>query len=381
VWGGGGPGLKAWGISIQEGEVGPLPAAAQAAFVRGTEHGGPCEGNAVLAQARGNLPVASADAGAVAPGQGRGETLEGGWDKVTVLVPTVDRYPYLKTLMGQLARQTVRPHEVIVVDQTERERRQQDWQEEAAGLPLRVIEMDEAGQCSSRNAGLKASTGDWVLFLDDDDEVGPDLIERFIKSARDTGAEVVCGVAEEAGGGRLPAWFELRRMSDVFPTNAGMVRREAFYRSGLFDLAYNRGARADGDLGTRLYRCGARAVLDPTLRVFHHHAPRGGLRMHKARVATYAASRRSLWVRQLPEVTELYLRMRFYTPRQVRESLVMSVLGTFAVRGAWWKRAAKAAIGIAVLPATLLELRKRLKAAREMLERYPKIERLDGDAR
>ena len=341
-------------------------------------------------------------------GEGRGETLEGCGDsplrpqesdgagcggsvggrsgqspmggRVTVLVPTVDRYPYLKTLMGQLARQTVRLHEVIVVDQTERERRQRDWQEAAAGLPLRVIEMDEAGQCSSRNAGLKASTGDWVLFLDDDDEVAPDLIERFLRSARETGAEVICGVADEAGGGELPQWFQFRRVSDVFPTNAGMVRRDVFLRSGLFDLAYNRGARADGDLGTRMYKRGARMVLDPSLRVLHHHAPRGGLRRHKARVATYAASRKSLWVRQLPEATELYLKMRFYTPRQVRESLVMSVLGTFAVRGPWCKRAAKAAIGLLALPGTLRELRKRLQAARAMLERYPQIERLGGES-
>ncbi|GIU78033.1 MAG: hypothetical protein KatS3mg005_1271 [Bryobacteraceae bacterium] len=308
--------------------------------------------------------------------QGRGGIAAGGGEKVTVLVPTVDRYPYLKTLMGQLARQTVRPHEVIVVDQTERERRHRDWQEAAAGLPLRVIEMDEAGQCSSRNAGLQASTGDWVLFLDDDDEVALDLIERFLKSARETGAEVVCGVADEAGGGELPAWFQFRRVSDVFPTNAGMVRRDVFVRSGLFDLAYNRGARADGDLGTRMFRSGAKAVLDPSLRVFHHHAPRGGLRRHKARVATYAASRQSLWVRQLPEATELYLKMRFYSPRQVRESLVMSVLGTFSVRGPWWKRLAKAGIGLAVLPWTIRELRKQLAKAREMLEKYPKIEGL-----
>jgi len=126
-----------------------------------------------------------------------------------------------------------------------------------------------------------------------------------------------------------------------------------------------------------MYRAGAVMLLDPGLRVLHHHAPRGGLRRHRARVATYAASRRSLWVRQLPEVTELYLKLRFSTPRQVRESLWQSALGTFSVRGPWWKRAAKAAIGAALLPLTLRELRKRLAAARAMLEQYPRIERLD----
>jgi glycosyltransferase involved in cell wall biosynthesis len=295
---------------------------------------------------------------------------------VTVLIPTVDRYPYLRTVLRQLAAQTVPPVEVVVVDQTDGRRRERDWHS-ADGLRLRVIEQEKAGQCTSRNAGLRASRGEWILFLDDDDEVEPDLVERFLRVAAETEADVVCGVAEEAGAGALPEWFRLRRMSDVFPTNAGMVRREALVRSGLFDLAYNRGARADGDLGMRLYRSGALMVLDPELRVLHHHALQGGLRKHKARKATYAASRASLWVRHLPERTELYLRRRYFSERQCREALWMSVLGTLAGRGCAWRRALKAAVGAAQLPHTLWVVRKRDEEALRMMGRFPQIERLE----
>ena len=301
--------------------------------------------------------------------EGGGTRAEG---RVSVLVPTVDRDPYLRTLLRQLAGQTAPPHEVIVVDQTARERRQRDWHA-TEGLRLKVIEQDVAGQCSSRNAGLLASEGEWILFLDDDDEIAPDLVERFLEAAGRGGAEVVCGVAEEVGAGQLPEWFRLRRMSDVFPTNAGMVRREVLERSGLFDLAYERGARADGDLGMRLYLSGAQMVLEPELRVLHHHAPQGGLRKHKARKVTYAASRASLWRRHLPEVTELYLRRRYFTARQCREALWISVLGTFAARGGWWRRLAKAAVGLAMLPHTVWEVARRDRVARRMIERGPQI--------
>ena len=42
---------------------------------------------------------------------------------VTVLIPTLDRYEYLRTILSQLRAQTVRPLEVIVVDQTPAARR------------------------------------------------------------------------------------------------------------------------------------------------------------------------------------------------------------------------------------------------------------------
>src|SRR5690606_14363709 len=81
--------------------------------------------------------------------------------KVTVLIPTLERYPYLHTVLDQLRSQTVPPHEVVVVDQTPREERDLAYRETFADLPLTVIEQDQPGQCTSRNAGLQASTGDF----------------------------------------------------------------------------------------------------------------------------------------------------------------------------------------------------------------------------
>ncbi len=293
--------------------------------------------------------------------------------RVTVVVPTVDRYPYLRVLLAQLRTQTVAPAEIIVVDQTAADRRDPALYEEFADLPLRVYYLDRPGQCSSRNLALRESTGDFILFIDDDDEVEPSLIAAHLASLDHWRADVSSGVAHEVGAGPLPDSFRHLRLSDVFPTNNSMLRRQSLQGSGLFDLAYDRGQRADGDLGTRIYLSGAVMVLNPSIGVLHHHAPSGGLRKHKARVQTYAASRQSLWVRQLPSATEFYLGTRYFTPRQRRESLWMRVVGTFSVRGALWRKAAKAIIGGFCLPSTLRAVRQRSEVAKEMLRRFPEI--------
>ena len=145
--------------------------------------------------------------------------------QVTVLIPTVDRYPYLRTLLDQLRRQTVPPLEIIVVDQTARERRDQELGQDFRDLPLKVVCQDEPGQCRSRNAGLQMARGDYILFLDDDDEVPPDLIEAHLRSIKWFGAGASSGVADEIGAGPLPSDFCFLRASDVFPTNNTLVRR------------------------------------------------------------------------------------------------------------------------------------------------------------
>ena len=292
---------------------------------------------------------------------------------VTVLIPTVDRYPYLETLLGQLCSQTVPPLEIVIVDQTRKERQRTDLASRFPDLPIRVFTLDQAGQCSSRNVGIEASRGDFLLFLDDDDEVPPDLIERHLTAIEAFRSEASCGVAEEDGAGPLPEAFRRTRTSDVFPTNNSMIRKRILSASGLFDLAYDRGARADADLGMRLYLAGNLMVLNADIRVLHRHAPSGGLRTHGARVITYASSRSRLLHRHLPGTTELYLAKRYFSARQVREALWHSALGTFSVRGSRLRRLAKAGLAMILLPHSVWAASRRGRAAEAMLRQFPQI--------
>jgi len=292
---------------------------------------------------------------------------------VSVLIPTLDRYPHLFSLLDQLRGQSVPPLEIIVVDQTDAAARDPEWPRRFADLPLRVIWRDAAGQCSSRNAGLDAVRGEAVLFLDDDDEVPSDLIERHLTYLARFAVDASCGVAEELGAGPLPAAFRLVRASDVFPTNNALLRVDALAGSGLFDLAYERGERADGDLGMRLYLAGKSLGLNPGASVVHLHAPRGGLRQHKARVVTRGGSRGSLTGRHLLAPTEGYLWSRYFTPRQVDEALLIRSVGTLRGERHGVDGLARAALMLLLLPGTWRQNRARLAEGQAMLTRYPAI--------
>lgn len=293
--------------------------------------------------------------------------------RVTVLIPTLNRYSYLRTLLAQLRSQTVAPLEIIVVDQTPRIRRDISLSEDFKDLPLKLVNQDQLGQCSARNAALRLAAGDYVLFLDDDDEVPPTLIEAHLQNLSAFRAEVSAGVSDEVGAGPLPEHFTYTRASDVFPTNNSLIRREVLTRSGLFDLAYDRGRNEDGDLGIRIYLNGDLMVLNPCISVLHHHAPQGGLRTHKARTITYASSRQNISHRNVLSIWEIYQAMRYFTPRQIREMLWLSALGTFSIRGGIIRKVAKFVVSLVYMPHTLWQIRKGYEQAGQMLKRFPKI--------
>ncbi len=123
----------------------------------------------------------------------------------------------------------------------------------------------------------------------------------------------------------------------------------------------------------RLYLSGALLALNPAATVVHLHAPRGGLRQHRARVVTRGASRASLWARQLLAPTEGYLWSRYFRPDQVEEALRIRTIGALRGSGGQARRLLRAVAMLLLLPDTTRQNSARLAQGRAMLNDYPAI--------
>jgi len=293
--------------------------------------------------------------------------------RISIIIPTVERYSYLVTALNQLMLQTILPYEVIIIDQTPLADRKPELFDGYEKIGLRYFSMDKSGQCRSRNLGLLESSGDYILFIDDDVEVKPDLLEQHIRCIEYFKADVSCGVCDEVDAGAIPYDYTFIRHSDVFPTNNGMVKRSTLEKSGLFDMAFDHGQRADGDIGARVYKTGARLILNPEIRVLHHRAPRGGLRKHKVRKVTYSSSRKYITHIRMPHATELYLNNQHFTKQEQREYVLLSLLGMFSIRGNIIKRAVKFCYALIMIPFVIYEIRKRKRIVSHMNLNYPQI--------
>ncbi|MCK6577910.1 MAG: glycosyltransferase family 2 protein [Anaerolineae bacterium] len=293
--------------------------------------------------------------------------------RITVLIPTIDRYPYLRTLLAQFRTQTLPPHEIIIVDQTEPERRDSKLVADFPDLPIRLFVMDQAGQCRSRNLGLQESTGDYIMFLDDDVEIPPDLLEKHLENLQRFRADVSSGSVFEPPQTPQECQKDRIRASDVFPTNITLIRREILKNSGLFDLAFDHRSRADHDLGTRIYLSGGVMMMDERTPILHHHAPRGGLRTHGARVVTGVSSRRSIFQRNLITASSHYIGLRYFSEAHTREQALLSVLMTTRSEGNFAMKLIRLLVAVIQFVDTRKKLNANLREAKAMMAEYPQI--------
>lgn len=296
-------------------------------------------------------------------------------EQVSVIIPTVDRPKQLATLLDQLGRQTRGPDEVVVADQSGGSPGGGSAQR-TDGLAPTVLRLSQRGQSGARNSAINATTGDLVMLLDDDEEVPSDLIERHLEVLAYTGADGLAGGVDVPGQpGDDPTRM---RIAETFPGGHSSVRRAALQQSGLFDPVFDRGPRADADIGMRLALSGALILYVPSIRIIHHHAMHGGLRAIGARRVTRASSRSSLTQRNIPAVTQLYLGLRYWDAREVRESILLGLVSGFGHEGSPRQSVGRAAVQLVLLPDSIRKVRSHLSAAQELIRCRPPIPELSA---
>lgn len=87
--------------------------------------------------------------------------------KVSVLIPTYNRARFIKRAIDSVLNQTYRDVEIVVVDDGSTDNTQKII--ESYGDQVTYIYQENKGAASARNAGIDASVGEYISFLDSDD--------------------------------------------------------------------------------------------------------------------------------------------------------------------------------------------------------------------
>jgi glycosyltransferase involved in cell wall biosynthesis len=184
----------------------------------------------------------------------------------------------LALALGSVARQTVLPDEVIVVDNSPAPAPIGGARLTALGIHFRVVPAPLARNASAvRNIGLRHASSDVIAFLDDDDAWLPTKMEKQLKLLKSSPKHcaVVCGrlvVSHESG------FVEIPNVSDVanllpYDNFGGSFSFIVYDRSRCTGLTLDEGLDAfqDWDFLLRAARFGPIGVVPEVLAVYNEH--------------------------------------------------------------------------------------------------------------
>ena len=117
--------------------------------------------------------------------------------RVSVVIPTYNRKEFFDQALETVRVQTHEPLECIVVDDGSTDGTR-EFLESLDYDDLRAIYFDEnRGQSVARNAGIEASDGKYVMFLDSDDILYPHVAETLVEAVEDQPEDCVGAFASK----------------------------------------------------------------------------------------------------------------------------------------------------------------------------------------
>lgn len=220
--------------------------------------------------------------------------------RISAVVPTHNRCRDLARCLEALAAQEFPPErsEVVVVDNDSTDGTRETAERFIRAHPDRSIVLareDELGLGPARNAGIRASRGDVVAFIDDDASASPHWLACLVDAHERWRADIVGGRVVLEFPGKRPAWLSgkleaclsavdlggkarpVRYPEQLVGTNISF-RRAWLDKTGGFDPALDRKGTSlmsggDTDLLWKMQRMGARAVYEPAAVVTHRIPP------------------------------------------------------------------------------------------------------------
>ena len=130
---------------------------------------------------------------------------------VSIIVPVYNSQDYLSECLESILNQSHRNMEVICVDDGSPDQSIMILEQFAtADARIKVVRQENRGLGAARNRGVKEASGEMIWFVDSDDTVPPNAVEKMLGSLEISGSDFVVGsiVRETVDGKVMRPWVK-----------------------------------------------------------------------------------------------------------------------------------------------------------------------------
>ncbi|PHS62082.1 MAG: glycosyl transferase family 2 [Flavobacterium sp.] len=291
--------------------------------------------------------------------------------KVSVVIPTLNRYEYLKDVLKDFEKQDYKNFEVIVVDQSE------PFQKEFYNdfkLDFHLIHQEEKALWLARNTAVKNAKGTLIALSEDDVRVQPNWIRNHIKGLDFFNAHISAGVFYPEGSS-IPKERSFFSVASQFATGNAMLYKDVFKQIGLFDRQFEKQRMGDGEFGLRAYLNGIKSISTPYASCIDVKAPVGGLRQ----MGSWDAFRPKKWFSPRPIPSVLYLFRKYYGTKRSILGLLKTIpvsIMPYRLKRNKKLKIVGAFVSIVVFPLIMIQVFISWKKASDKLKQGALIEKL-----
>ncbi|TVR15931.1 MAG: glycosyltransferase family 2 protein [Balneolaceae bacterium] len=141
---------------------------------------------------------------------------------ISVVIPVFNRDDVISRAIKSVLNQTLPPTEIIVVDDGSMDNTADIVQQ--FGEEVTYLYQTNAGPSIARNLGITSASGNYIAFLDSDDEWMADKLEKQVEIIRDLKADIVITNSvyfDDTGSGNTA--FSRSEFSDILSKNNGKL--------------------------------------------------------------------------------------------------------------------------------------------------------------
>lgn len=101
--------------------------------------------------------------------------------KVSIIIPIYNSEKYLKQCLESIINQTYKNIEIICINDGSTDNSEKIIKDYLkTNKNITYLKQPNAGQSIARNKGLEKATGDFILFVDSDDFIEKNMVEKLI---------------------------------------------------------------------------------------------------------------------------------------------------------------------------------------------------------
>lgn len=112
--------------------------------------------------------------------------------KISIVIPSYNSAKYLKHNIKNILNQTYKNIEVILVNDGSTDNTDEVIKSFMKDDRFKYYKKTNGGVAVARNYGLSKATGDYILFMDSDDNVEKTMLEKMYNKLKETNADLVC---------------------------------------------------------------------------------------------------------------------------------------------------------------------------------------------